>query len=83
MNLKLEIRRNADDAIATDVWRNWEYNEFWWAEGNASCDCNRRLFFARARGEDDSEKAECSNGLYSVRCSDADTGVVLYDEFKK
>lgn len=82
MNLKLEIRRNADGVVATDVWPTWEHNDFWWAEGNAHCDCNRWLFFVRARGEDDSAETTCSHGLYSVRCSDADTGAVLYDEFE-
>ena len=83
MNLKLEIRRNADGEIATDTWAEWSYNTYWWKDGNASCDCNRRLFFERARGngrDRDWEGVECSEGGYSVRLSDADTGEVLYDE---
>lgn len=83
LNLKIEIRRNADDAIATDVWPDWEYNTFWWKNGNASCDCNRGLFFAHAKGESDEPDHECSYGQYSVRLSNADTGAVLYDEFIK
>lgn len=80
MNLKLEILRNADGVIATDVWTGWNYNTYWWKEGNASCDCNRELFFVRARNEDDPDEAECGDGRFSVRLSDADTGEILYDE---
>lgn len=80
MNLRLEIRRNADGVVATDVWEDWDYNTYWWEEGNASCDCNRELFFLRARNEDDSEDTECGDERFSVRLSDADTGEVLYDE---
>lgn len=83
MKLKLEIRRNADGEIAIDTWGDWSFNTFWWKEGNASCDCNRQLFFDRAQGNEDQhdrQGVECSDGNYSVRLSDADTGEVLYDE---
>lgn len=80
MNLKLEIRRNADGMIATDIWSDWEYNTYWWEEGNASCDCNRELFFVRARKEDEPDETECGEDRFSIRLSDADTGKVLYDE---
>ncbi len=81
MNLKLEIRRNADGAVACDVWRDWEWSEFWWVDGNAACDCNRELFFLRALGLNDQDDTECGDGRYSVRLSDADSGDVLLDEF--
>ena len=81
MKLKVEIRRNADGQIATDTWLDWEFNQFWWEDGNAQCDCNRSLFFERAKGgSPDIGEVECSDGKYSVRLSDADTGAVLYDE---
>lgn len=79
MNLKLEIRRNADGAMATDIWRDWNFNVFWWEEGNAACDCNRGDFFNQALGDMDSDEP-CGDDRYSVRLSDADTGEVLYDE---
>jgi hypothetical protein len=44
---------------------------------------NRWLFFDRAQGKEDEhdwDGVECSDGNYSVRLSDADTGAVLYDE---
>lgn len=80
MNLKLEICRNSDGEVATDFWANLEYNTYWWERGNASCDCNRELFFLRARNENDPDDTECSDGRFSVRLSDADTGEILYDE---
>lgn len=80
MNLKLEIRRNEDGLFATETWEDFEFHPFWWSEGNGSCDCNRELFFLRARGEDDEDDVECGDERYSIRCSDADTGEVLYDE---
>lgn len=81
MNLKLEIRRNADGVTTSQVWRNWSFNVFWWTEGNAACDCNRGDFFLQALGQESDDESECGDGCYSVRCSDADTGKILYDEF--
>jgi len=82
IRLKLEIRRNADGVVATEVWKDWDFNVYWWEEGNASCDCNREDFFLRAQGESmDDHDSDCGGSRYSVRCTDADTGLVLYDEF--
>ena len=80
MTLKLEIRRNKDGKTVTDIWPDWDWNQFWWEEGNASCDCNRKIFFCGALKEEWDE-LECSNGKYSVRCTDNDTGKLLYSEF--
>ena len=38
---------------------------FNWQDNNYSCDCNRRLFFKRAKGEKTNE-VECSDGKFSV-----------------
>jgi hypothetical protein len=82
MNLKVEIRRNSDGKVASKVWRDWVFTQFWWEEGNARCDCNRELFFRSANGDDAVElETECSDGKYSVRLSDTETGEVLYNEF--
>lgn len=78
MTLKLEIRRNSDGKIVTKIWPNWDYNQFWWEEGNASCDCNRELFFT----DNSQNDPVCSEGRYSVRLSNNETGELLYDEFK-
>ncbi|MCK9154574.1 MAG: hypothetical protein M0P12_00520 [Paludibacteraceae bacterium] len=82
MVLKLDIKRNSDGVIATDIWPNWTWHEFWWRFGSASCDCNRELFFLRARGEEEEpKKLECGESKYYVRCYDNETGEVLYKEF--
>lgn len=82
MNLKLEVRCNSTMKMVVDVWSDWSYNTYWWEEGNAACDCNRSLFFSRALGLEDNEDIICSQGKYSVRLSDADTGETLYDELE-
>lgn len=82
MNLKIEIRRNSDGVVAIDIWKDWDFNIYWWEDGNAKCDCNRGLFFSHARNEDDPDDSECGEDRYSVRLSDADTMEVLYDELR-
>lgn len=81
IDMKLEIRRNSDGTIATDVWKDWEYNTYWWEDGNASCDCNRELFFLRALKLPEPAEVKCGDGKYSVRLSDNITGEELYSEF--
>lgn len=80
-NIKLEIRRNSDGFIAVENWPSFNFNTFWFEEGNASCDCNRELFFVRALGVDEPDDIDCSNGRFSVRISNSDSGYILYDEF--
>ena len=80
IDLKLEIRRNSDGVIATDVWKDWAYNDYWFEEGNASCDCNRELFWLRAQGLNDDITPECGDKGYSLRLSNNVTGEILYDE---
>lgn len=41
-------------------------SDFMWNEGNYACDCNRRLFFARAAGLPDPEPNPCGEGRYSA-----------------
>lgn len=79
--IKVEIRRNQDGVIASYEEREFAFNQFWWQEGNASCDCNRHLFFERAFGrEPDFDETECGEERYAVRISDLSTGAILYDE---
>jgi hypothetical protein len=52
--------------------------EFWWSEGNACCDCNRGLFFADVKGEDDPDR-ECGYTAYDV-VSLKKGGEVIYSE---
>jgi hypothetical protein len=81
MNLKLEIRRNHDGAVTSLVWPDWNFNIFWWENGNGSCDCNREDFFLQGQEDADDLESKCGHGRYAVRCSNADTTAVLYDEF--
>ncbi len=45
-----------------------EFDSYLWDEGNYSCDCNREIFFRRAKGEEvDSNEVFCSEGRFSYR----------------
>lgn len=74
-----EIRQKSDTLCADE---GGTVNPFVWEDGNYSCDCNRRLFFARANGEDEDWEGDCSDGEYSVEISDS-AGVLLYSEFRE
>jgi hypothetical protein len=54
--------------------------DFIWTEGNYSCDCNRSLFFARGRLEDDPKSPPCGSDRYFVKIVDEGDGTVLLDE---
>jgi hypothetical protein len=60
------IRRNADGVVHLhrDTWCG---SFLWGPDGNYGCDCNRRLFFARAAGEEEEHHGTCSEGAFSVR----------------
>ena len=73
------VREYQNDDILTDG--DAEPSSYIWEDGNYSCDCNRRLFFARAAGEDEDLDSECSDGLYSVRVRNKKSGRVFYSEF--
>lgn len=56
---------------------NWEANDY-------SCDCNRLLFFKKAKKEvrtKDDWSAGCSNGKFSVNLKNKKDGEVYYREF--
>lgn len=57
-----------------------QFSSFIWEDGNFSCDCNRELFFARAKGLPEPD-VYCSGGRFRVEkiVRDAD-GVVIYEE---
>lgn len=54
--------------------------EYWWTEGNGSCDCNRELEFMRAGGLDpETDETEChAENAYLIRL--AIDGAVVVDE---
>lgn len=53
-----------------------------WEEGNYSCDCNRRLFFLRAKGEEEPEEVPCGEDTFSVRLLNAKDKQEYYSDFK-
>lgn len=72
------------------------YGMFIWTEGNYSCDCNRHIFFDRAKGvevdflsHEDKEAGKidpypCSHGSvnrFIVKITDKENKEVLLDEF--
>lgn len=69
-----EIREHSDGLTGRDC-EDGRFNEWWWSDGNASCDCNRGLFF-------NDEDHECGDTAYSVEILKADTKEVLYSEFE-
>lgn len=78
VHIDVTLRRVADGVVRVHVddvgfivhegedW--WECGaHYWWTEGNAACDCNRELFFARAASEEiEWEPLECTDGRYVV-----------------
>lgn len=78
------IRDNSTSEIVdyadTGSFEDGEFQDFLWSEGNYACDCNRSLFFARAKGLDDPDR-ECGEERYIIRIIDASTNQIIYDEF--
>jgi hypothetical protein len=70
------IRRNADGETRRFAFDYYGY--YTWEEGNYSCDCNRALFFARAKGEEDPQNRPCGEEAYSVQIIAADDSRELY-----
>lgn len=84
-----QIRNNATGEI-----REYETQEmleegdehpstFNWEENNFSCDCNRLLFFKRAKGEvaDGDWDVECTDGKFSVNLMNKKDRKVYYREY--
>ena len=85
------IRKNETSEIREykdEVW--WDCNEpyddypndFMWSEGNYSCDCNRYLFFQRAKGENE-DNDECGDDKYSVNLKNPKNGEIFYREYEE
>lgn len=54
----------------------WEsHSHFMWTEGNYGCDCNRHLFFERAKGrEPDDDECGCGETRYAAICAEMSDG---------
>lgn len=89
--MRLDFHITDEATGETVVYRDeQEYSEEWddedpnptlfiWEEGNYSCDCNRRLFFERAKGNDPGLNQPCGETRYSVLGYDRITGSILFD----
>jgi hypothetical protein len=82
MDAWVEIRNNATGEVRRHRHEDWQsHSVFWWTEGNASCDCNRGLFFARDGGReltDEEEDAfECGDDAYTAIRAVLDDGTVI------
>jgi hypothetical protein len=55
-----------------------------WEEGNYSCDCNRKLFFERAKDKEAKfdMNSGCTDGKYSVSLRVKEGGLIYYKEFE-
>lgn len=81
--LAVTIRRNADGVVRTlTMDLPWRGNDYWWSEGNASCDCNRPNWFREAGGEDHLEgHGICpGSGAYDIVSITIPDGTVVYGE---
>lgn len=85
-----EIKNNETGEIveyeSDEILENGESvpNVFNWEENNFSCDCNRFVFFCRAKGLgfDIEKDSKCSDGKYSVNLKNKKNGEVYYREFE-
>lgn len=70
--MRVFIIRRSDGAEVEDK-PSWRPNyllsdEFWWAEGNGGCDCNRHLLFELAHGREPADdECVCGSDRYAVR----------------
>lgn len=73
-----------NETVRSDELLGKEFDSYHWTEGNESCDCNRILFFLRAKGFDTEE--ELDRGVcygddisYRVKVYDLE-GSLLFDD---
>lgn len=66
----IDITEVATGITVTVEW-DGEGAEFWWEEGNGSCDCNRWLYFQRAHGIEPDDDVPCSEGRFTVELREA------------
>ncbi len=75
----------AREAFENLIWEE-EFEEklclYIWQEGNFSCDCNRYLFFQRAKGEDEiDDDCKCGHSKFDIQIYNPLNGELLYNEF--
>ncbi len=72
VDVAIHIRKNDTGEIRVRQDQIWLSDDdvpdpYIWEDGNYSCDCNRRLFFARANGDEEDWDSGCGEGEYSAR----------------
>ena len=71
MRVTIQDTQTGETAVAP-----WdEFDAFWWAQGNGSCDCNRQLAFGQDRG------CECRSERYLIVAVEGDTGGRSINDF--
>lgn len=76
---RIAIRRESDQRVHLGRWTEWhigtgitnddamEGMNFWWSEGNGSCDCNRHTMFESVANPDHlDETVPCGDSEYSL-----------------
>lgn len=78
MGYTVRIRHNGTQEVRSRHY-DFEWNEYWWTEGNMSCDCNLQMEFARAGGEkvDMDEGIPCSEGRFTALDAVLDNGETI------
>lgn len=76
MNIEIEDTSTGEVVVYDADWP-W-HGPFWWTQGNGNCDCNRYLFFERAKGYDPDE-SRCGHGRYRIVAIRVD-GQTVYAE---
>lgn len=74
------ITRNRDKKKSVMLYDFDFESDFWWSEGNMSCDCNRGMEFARGLGTYDGEDYPCGMEEYSIEIYDVVGGELLYED---
>jgi hypothetical protein len=73
----LDHRTGQTGTYRSEAWcdEDGQPNLFWWLEGNASCDCNRGIFFLGQSLDD----AECGEERFTLlRIRREDTGETVW-----
>lgn len=65
---KIAIMNNSTGEIRVcKIKKNWsDDEEFWWTEGNGSCDCNREIRFRISGNEKIIISVKCGDSAFSI-----------------
>ena len=76
-----EIRQYRTEGIWDKEAHDGPVSTWIWEEGNFSCDCNRKIFWGNAAGEDYLSDSPCGDGGFSVNLQNPKTGQIFYREY--